>query len=74
VELQRFFSDVGAQVPLTSFAFGAHLKSKGASDEQISKFASNPDTVDNGKKTSLFDLTEEKCFDVASPLLLGAKL
>jgi hypothetical protein len=76
VELQRFFSDheAGKIVPLTSFAFGAYVKSKGASDDQVSKFASNPNTLHNGKNTSLFDLTEEKSFDVAADLLLSAKL
>jgi len=76
VELQRFFSDheSGARLPLSSFAFGKHLKAKGVSDEQLAKFASNPDTVKDGKRTSLFDLTEEKSFNVATDLLVNAKL
>jgi len=76
VELRRFFSDHDTknQVPYTSFAFGAYLKTKGVSDEAIAKFASNPDIIKDGKKTSLFDLTEEKSFDAAAELLLNAKL
>jgi len=76
VELQRFFSDHDSKkhIPYGSFAFGAYLKSKGASDETISKFASNPDFIKDGKKVSLFDLTEEKSFDAAADLLLSAKL
>jgi len=76
VELQRFFSDheSGTRLPLSSFAFGAHLKGKGVSDEQLAKFASNPNTVVDGKNTSLFDLTEEKSFDVSGELLVHAKL
>jgi len=77
VELQRFFTDheQGGNLPLTSFAFGSYLKSKGVSDEQISHFSKNPDSHgEGGKKTSLFDLTEEKSFDTAAELLLTAKL
>jgi len=76
VELQRFFSshDTNTILPYSAFAFGAYLKSRGASDETIAKFASNPDIIKDGKKTSLFDLTEEKSFNVAADLLLNAKL
>lgn len=77
VELQRFFGEhsTGAALPLSSLAFGAYLKSKGATDAQLEQFASNPDvTGEGGKKTSLFDLTEEKSFDEAASLLLAAKL
>jgi len=76
VEMQRFFSDAsaGAHIPLSSLAFGAYLKGKGASDAQIENFARNPDTLKDGKRTSLFDLTEEKSFDVAADLLFAAKL
>jgi len=76
VELQRFFSDHDSKshIPYGSFAFGAYLKSKGASDETISKYTSNPDFIKDGKKVSLFDFTEEKSFDAAADLLLSAKL
>jgi len=76
VELQRFFSDhtTGVSLPWTSLAFGAYLKTKGASDAQIAQFTTNPDTIKDGKKTSLFDLTEENSFDAAAALLLLAKL
>jgi len=76
VELKRFFSDhdTGVQVPYSSLAFGAYLQSKGASDTLVFELAANPDTIVNGKKTSLFDLTEEKDFEAAATLLLNAKL
>jgi len=76
VELKRFFSDhdSGVHLSYTSLAFGAYLQQKGSSVEHVDKLASNPDAIDNGKKTSLFDLTEEKSYDEAATALLNAKL
>jgi len=76
VELTRFFTDhnTGNTVSNTSTAFGSYLKSKGASEENINKYATNPDADADGKKVSLFDLTEEHSFAEAGDIILNAKL
>jgi len=75
VELQRFFSDYnGKTISYADTAFGSYIAGQGTSAEAVSKFASNPDADKDGKKVSLFDLTEEKSFDEAAKILTGSKL
>eukprot|EP01125_Pyxidicula_operculata_P021411 TRINITY_DN8236_c0_g1_i1.p1 TRINITY_DN8236_c0_g1~~TRINITY_DN8236_c0_g1_i1.p1 ORF type:complete len:343 (+),score=97.46 TRINITY_DN8236_c0_g1_i1:24-1031(+) len=71
VELQRFFTDHdgGKAVAASETAFGAYLTSKGFSAEAVNKLIDNVDVDHNGKKVSVFDLTEEKSFDVAGDIL-----
>jgi nucleoside diphosphate kinase len=71
VELQRFFSDrdSGKDVPYSATAFGAYLQSKGLSEDDVKKVATNPDVNKDGKKVSLFDLTEEHSFDKAGEVI-----
>jgi len=75
VELQRFFTDHdGKAISFGDTAFGSYLEGHGASAESVTKFGSNPDADKDGKKVSLFDLTEEKSFDEAAKILVGTKL
>jgi hypothetical protein len=70
VELKRFLSDndTGKVVEYSSLSFGAHLTSLGLGDK-LEHFASNPNATVDGKVESLFDLTEEKSFDVSGEIL-----
>jgi len=63
VELQRFFSDkdTGKVVGFNETAFGSLLLGKGISEKKLSVLAENPDVeTPDGKKKSVFDLTEEE--------------
>jgi len=76
VELQRFFTDhdSGKEVALSSTAFGIHLLSKGLSEADLKKVADNPDVNKDGKKVSLFDLTEELSFDKAGEIITNEEV
>jgi len=63
VELQRFFSDkdTGKAVGFNETAFGSLLLGKGIKEEKLVALAENPDAeTPDGKKKSVFDLTEEE--------------
>jgi len=76
VEIQRFFSDhtSGKQVGFKETGFGALLASKGVSEDHIKQFAGNPNAEANGKKASVFDLTEEKNAVEAVDILSKSKV
>jgi len=69
VELARFFN-----VKNSETAFGAALKAKGLSDDQINALAGNPLVETDGKKVSAFDATEEKDAAKAAEILAAAKV
>jgi len=73
VELQRFFSDAGAELTFAQTSFGV-LLSKTLGEEKLNKLAQNPDAEIGGKKQSVFDLTEEKNADEAVTILENCKL
>jgi len=63
VELQRFFSDkdTGKVVGFKDTTFGSLLLGKGFNEKKLSVLAENPDAeTPDGKKKSVFDLTEEE--------------
>ncbi len=71
VELRRFGSDQGAgagECACTDFLFGRQLAAH-FSPERIGWMMGNPDVVVDGKKMSLFDLTEEQEPDEAVAIL-----
>jgi len=72
VELQRFMSNEGSKVDLKSLAFGEYLSSIGFSDTQISDLAKNPNATNEGKTESVFDMTEEKCYNESGVILKKA--
>jgi len=76
VELQRFFTDrdQGKELSFTNTAFGAYLVSKGLSADNLNKVAENPDVNKDGKKVSLFDLTEELSFDKAAEAITNEEV
>jgi nucleoside diphosphate kinase len=69
VELGRFFI-----VNYADTSFGAALKKKGLTEEQINALAGNPLLDVGGKKVSAFDATEEKNVSEALEILAHAKL
>jgi len=70
VELRRFFSDHDL-LEYTDLAFGGLLDHKGGN---IAKLSQNPDVDFNGKRESVFDVTEEKDAQEAADILVSLKL